>query len=86
MQGCYTLLMLLYKVRSCCTSNHLSACHHLLGHPGPGSEIQNAERLVEELRHGLESIFLLIKKDGVFQHVGAMARDLEGALRAAFCS
>lgn len=96
MQASYTLLMLLYKFHACCTTANTtttrpssfstSTCYHLLSHPRPGPEEQDVERLVEELRHGLESLLGAMMQDGgVFLHVGDMAREIEGALRVAFC-
>jgi hypothetical protein len=84
MQSCYTLLMLLNKVRSCSQSGNLSSCYHLLSNPEPDSEAQDAERLIEEMRHGMESIRLGLKRDVVFEGVGAMSREVEGSLSAAF--
>ena len=84
MQGCYTLLMLLHRVRACLETGRLSSCYHLLNKPEPATEISDAERLVEELRHGVEFIAKSLKSDVIFEGVGGMGREIESAYLAAF--
>lgn len=84
MQSCYTLLMLLHKVRACLATNRLASCHHLLDKPEPGTEVSDAERLAEELRHGVKSLGISLKSDVVFEGVGGMGREIESAYLAAF--
>ncbi|KAJ5677973.1 uncharacterized protein N7477_003606 [Penicillium maclennaniae] len=52
MQSCYTLLMLLHQVRACLATDRLATCYHLFNKPKPATEVSDAERLTEELRHG----------------------------------
>ncbi|KAB8216123.1 hypothetical protein BDV33DRAFT_233738 [Aspergillus novoparasiticus] len=55
-------------VRTLLSSGDLLACYHLLSQPEPDSEVQDAERLVEELRHA----------DVAFEGVVGMVREVEG--------
>ncbi|KAE8371577.1 hypothetical protein BDV26DRAFT_298658 [Aspergillus bertholletiae] len=78
MQSFYALTMLLRRVRAALSSGDLRACYHLLSQPEPGSEVQDAERLVEELRHALESLSVSMRADVAFGGVVGMVRDIEG--------
>ncbi|KNG86881.1 Zn(II)2Cys6 transcription factor [Aspergillus nomiae NRRL 13137] len=78
MQSFYALTMLLRRVRTSLSSGDLQACYHLLSQPEPGSEVQDAERLVEELRHGLESLSASMRADIAFEGVVGMVREVEG--------
>jgi hypothetical protein len=84
MQSCYGLLMLLHRLRACLATDRLANCYHLLNNPTPASEIADAERLSEELRHGVEIIGRSLKSDVIFEGVGGMGREIEGAYMAAF--
>lgn len=84
MQSCYTLLMLLHKVRACLATDRLTHCYHLLNKPEPKTEVSDAERLTEELRHGVKSLGISLKSDIVFEGVGGMGREIESAYLAAF--
>ncbi|KAJ5828916.1 uncharacterized protein N7525_007169 [Penicillium rubens] len=84
MQSCYGLLMLLHRLRACLATDRLSNCYHLLNNPTPASEIADAERLSEELRHGVEILDRSLKSDVIFEGVGGMGREIEGAYLAAF--
>ncbi|KAJ6110931.1 hypothetical protein N7486_003166 [Penicillium sp. IBT 16267x] len=83
-QGCYVLLMILYKIRASRASDHLSSCYHLLSHPGPGTEAQAFDRLVEEIRHAVDSLKASLQHNAMFEGVGRMGREIEGAFCAAF--
>ncbi|KAJ5107023.1 hypothetical protein N7456_003698 [Penicillium angulare] len=84
MQASYTMLMLFHRVRSCLESGRLSACYHLLNRPEAVSEISDAERLIEELRHGVGSLAIPLKQDGIFEGVAGVGREIEMAYMAAF--
>lgn len=84
MQSCYTLLMLLHKVRACLATDRLATCYHLLNKPDPATEASDAERLTEELRHGVEFLGASMKADIIFEGVGGMGREIEHAYLAAF--
>lgn len=78
MQSFYALTMLLRRVRTSLSSGDLQACYHLLSQPEPGSEVQDAERLVEELRNGLESLSASMRADVAFEGVVGMVQEIEG--------
>ncbi|KAF7628283.1 Zn(II)2Cys6 transcription factor [Aspergillus flavus] len=78
MQSFYALTMLLRRVRTSLSSGDLQACYHLLSQPEPGSEVQDAERLVEELRNGLESLSASMIADVAFEGVVGMVQEIEG--------
>ncbi|KAJ5356231.1 hypothetical protein N7517_010840 [Penicillium concentricum] len=86
MQSCYALLMLLHRLRASLATDRLADCYHLLNNPTPLSEIADAERLREELRHGVEILGRSLKSDVIFEGVGGMGREIEGAYLAAFPS
>ncbi|KAJ5952198.1 uncharacterized protein N7479_010611, partial [Penicillium vulpinum] len=70
MQSCYALLMLLHRLRASLATDRLADCYHLLSNPTPESEIADAERLREELRHGVEVLGSSLKSDVIFEGVG----------------
>ncbi|CAG8909219.1 unnamed protein product [Penicillium egyptiacum] len=84
MQSCYGLLMLLHRLRASLSTGQLSNCYHLLSNPTPASEIADVERLSEELRHGVEILGRSLKSDVIFEGVGGMGQEIEGAYLAAF--
>lgn len=84
MQSSYTLLMLLHKLRACLATDRLANCYHLLDKPEPTSEISDAERLAEELRHAVKSLGVSLKSDIIFEGVGDMGREIESAYLAAY--
>lgn len=84
MQSSYSLLMLLHKVRACLETDRLATCYHLLNKPDPATEIADAERLIEELRYGVEFLGVSLKSDVIFEGVGGMGREIESAYLAAF--
>ncbi|CEJ58569.1 hypothetical protein PMG11_07223 [Penicillium brasilianum] len=84
MQSCYSLLMILHKIRACLATDRLASCYHLLNKPETATEISDAERLIEELRHGVEFLGMSLKSDIMFEGVGGMGREIEHAYLAAF--
>ena len=76
--------MLLHRLRASLTTNRLANCYYLFNNPTPASEIADAERLSEELRHGVEILGRSMKSDVIFEGVGGMGREIEGAYLAAF--
>lgn len=84
MQSCYSLLMILHKIRACLATDRLATCYHLLNKPEPASEVSDAERLIEELRHGVELLGISLKFDVIFEGVGGMGREIEHSYLAAF--
>ena len=84
MQSCYVLMMILRKIRTSLSVGNLSTCYFLLVHPEPGTERQDAERLIEELRHGVESVCCFMSSNAVFESVADMAREVETIYTAHF--
>lgn len=76
--------MILHQLRASSMTDRLADCYHLLNNPSPASEIADAERLKEELRHGVETLGKALKSDVIFEGVGGMGREIEGAYLAAF--
>ncbi|CEL11510.1 hypothetical protein ASPCAL14612 [Aspergillus calidoustus] len=84
MQSCYVLSMLLRRLRSCLCTRDLSACYYLLRCAQPGTEIQDAERAIEEMRNGIGALYAALKADSVFEGVVDMAKDVESIYTAYF--
>lgn len=76
MQGSYVLLMLHYRLRAALESKHLSMYYYLLHSPQTDSESQDAERLLRELRQGMESIVGAVKLANMFEGVGSMSQEI----------
>ncbi|KAL3458352.1 hypothetical protein BJX64DRAFT_292274 [Aspergillus heterothallicus] len=83
-QSCYVLAMLLHRLRSCLITRDLSACYYLVRCAQPGTEIQDAERAIEELRNGVGALYASLKGDSVFEGILDMARDVETIYTAYF--
>lgn len=83
MQSCYALLMVLYKLRAAQATDRLSTCYHLLHHPSPGTEVQDFERLEEEIRHSLQCLRSSLQCSP-FEAVNGMGDEIDSAFRAAF--
>ncbi|KAK1150215.1 hypothetical protein N8T08_000117 [Aspergillus melleus] len=84
MQAGYTLYMLLHRVRAAMVSDRLSYCYPLLTYPDPATEIQDAERFMEELRHGAESLNIAMKRNALFEGIRQMAREMDSAYNSTF--
>ncbi|PYI12598.1 hypothetical protein BO78DRAFT_465738 [Aspergillus sclerotiicarbonarius CBS 121057] len=84
MQGSYVLLMTYYRLRAALLSDQVSIYHHLLHQPEPESEMQDAERLLRELRQGIESILGSVRLTTIFEGVGGMNHEIQAAYQAAF--
>ncbi|KAL4744550.1 hypothetical protein BDW72DRAFT_188261 [Aspergillus terricola var. indicus] len=83
MQSCYALLMVLYKLRAASATDRLAVCYHLLHHPSPGTEIQDSERLEEEIRHGVQSLRSSLRSS-LFEAINGMGNEIDSAQKAAF--
>ncbi|KAJ5634761.1 hypothetical protein N7528_002603 [Penicillium herquei] len=83
MQSAYVLLTSYYRIRAALESGHLSLYHYLLNCPEPDSENQDAERLIRELRQGMESIIGALKLAQMFEGVGGMSQEILIAYQAA---
>ncbi|KAJ5728853.1 uncharacterized protein N7483_003361 [Penicillium malachiteum] len=76
MQSAYVLLTSYYRIRAALESGHLLLYHYLLNFPEPDSETQDAERLIGELRQGMESIIGALKLAQMFEGVGGMSQEI----------
>lgn len=77
MQSYYVLIILLRKVHTSLRVGDLSTCYYLLIHPEPGTERADAERLIEELRHGSKLVCDFMSSNAVFEGISDMAREVE---------
>ncbi|KAF4160258.1 hypothetical protein CNMCM8927_008781 [Aspergillus lentulus] len=84
MQASYVLYMLVHRVRAALSSKRLSVCYPLLNHPEPVTEVQDANRLIEELRNGAHSMIVCMKRDLIFEGISGMIRDLDAAYSSLF--
>ncbi|GIJ86792.1 hypothetical protein Asppvi_005687 [Aspergillus pseudoviridinutans] len=84
MQASYVLYMLVHRVRAALSSKRLSVCYPLLNHPEPVTEVQDAKRLIEELRNGAHSMIVCMKRDLIFEGISGMIRDLDAAYFSLF--
>jgi hypothetical protein len=62
----------------------LASCYHLLDRPESATEVSDAERLIEELRHAVESLGIPLKQDKIFEGVAGVGQEIESAYLAAF--
>ncbi|KAL2013850.1 hypothetical protein VTN00DRAFT_1375 [Thermoascus crustaceus] len=80
--SCYAMLMILYKVRASSASGRLSDCSYLFSQPESGTEVQDSERLVEELQHGVGTALATFKDYYVaFEAISGMDDKIEGAFK-----
>ncbi|RAH43145.1 uncharacterized protein BO95DRAFT_455225 [Aspergillus brunneoviolaceus CBS 621.78] len=84
MQASYVLYMLVHRVRAALSSRRLSICYPLLNCPEAGTEIQDAHRLIEELRNGAHSLIVSMKRDLVYEGIASMVNDLDAAYISLF--
>ena len=56
----------------------------MLDRPDPATEIGDAERLIEELRQGVDVLSASIRADSIFERVQAMAREVEEVYETTF--
>ncbi|KAE8381213.1 hypothetical protein BDV26DRAFT_101677 [Aspergillus bertholletiae] len=86
MQASYSMFMLVHRIRAAIASNRLSVCYPLMASPEPATEMQDARRLIEELRHGIECLKNSMERDMVFEGVAAMCRGLTAVYLSIFSS
>lgn len=84
MQACYSLFMILHQIHAALSSKSLSNCYYLLGASDPSTEIQDARRLIEEVRHGIECMRMSLKMDMGFDAIAAMSREVDTAYSCFF--
>ena len=84
MQASYSMFMLVHRIRAAIASNRLSVCYPLMASPEPTTEIQDARRLIEELRHAIECLKHSMERDMVFEGIAAMCRGLTAVYLSIF--
>ncbi|KAB8276002.1 hypothetical protein BDV30DRAFT_224749 [Aspergillus minisclerotigenes] len=84
MQASYSMFMLVHRIRAAIASNRLSVCYPLMASPEPATEIQDARRLIEELRHAIECLKHSMERDMVFEGIAAMCRGLTAVYLSVF--
>ncbi|KAL4985937.1 hypothetical protein BDW68DRAFT_179295 [Aspergillus falconensis] len=77
LQSFYTLAMLLWQVHTAMYSGTISSDEYLLNRPSAITDMQDAERLMEELQSGIEALGKSIKADAVFGGVEWMSKEVE---------
>lgn len=84
MQACYSLFMILHQIQAALASQSLSSCYYLLGPSEPATELQDARRLMEEVRHGIECMRISLRADSGFEAIAAMSREVDTAYSCFF--
>ncbi|RAL08268.1 putative Zn(II)2Cys6 transcription factor, partial [Aspergillus homomorphus CBS 101889] len=82
LQSFYTLAMLLQRVRTALSLGNLGSYAYLLSQPSATTEMQDMERLVEELQCGMDALARSLQADAVFEGVALMAKAAEKAYEA----
>jgi hypothetical protein len=77
--------MLLQKVRASLNAGNFASYYHLPDQE-PGSEMEDAERLIEELRHGVKSVCEFMSANAIFEGFRDMAREVESIYEVSFHS
>ncbi|KAB8238130.1 Zn(II)2Cys6 transcription factor [Aspergillus alliaceus] len=86
MQASYSLFMLIHRIRAAIASDRLSVCYPLIANPEPVTEVQDARRLLEELRHAIECLKYSLEMDVAFEGIAAMCRGLNAVYLSIFSS
>ena len=82
LQSFYGLAMVLWRVRAASYAGNLSNVYYLLDRPSVRTEVQDADRLMEELQSGMEALRASIRADFVFEGVGMMAKECDAVYEA----
>ncbi|KAH8805042.1 Zn(II)2Cys6 transcription factor [Xylogone sp. PMI_703] len=86
-QSCYVMLMIIYKVKGLILSSQLQEHSYLFSHPESETQVQDAERLIEELRNGLAIMIKVLENCRVaFEAIDTMVDELQCAFDIAFPS
>jgi hypothetical protein len=72
-----------YRLRAALVSRNIASCHYLLNNPAADSEVQEVERLMREIRQGLESIIDALRGAKMFEGVGGMSKEIHIACQSA---
>ncbi|PWY93050.1 Zn(II)2Cys6 transcription factor [Aspergillus sclerotioniger CBS 115572] len=82
LQSFYGLAMVLWRVRAAFYAGNLNSVYYLLDRASAQTEVQDAERLMEELQSGMEALRASIRADFVFEGVGLMAKECDAVYEA----
>ncbi|KAJ5388996.1 uncharacterized protein N7496_000064 [Penicillium cataractarum] len=77
LQSFCIMAMILWKVRTAVCSGNLASYVYLLDRPSCSTQVQDAERLIEELQSGMEALARSIQADTVFGGLSGMAKEVE---------
>lgn len=59
------------------SSGNLTSFSYLLDRPSGSTQVQDAERLIEELQTGMEALGRSIQADSVFEGLAKIAKEVE---------
>ncbi|KAH8426745.1 fungal specific transcription factor domain-containing protein [Aspergillus melleus] len=80
MQASYVLLITHYRLQvSLRSKDQGSTYSHLLHHPEPGFEVQDTERLLRELRQGIDSVLRVVRLATMFEGIRGMGEEIQAA-------
>ncbi|PYI08373.1 Zn(II)2Cys6 transcription factor [Aspergillus sclerotiicarbonarius CBS 121057] len=82
LQCFYALAMVLWRVRAAAYAGNLGSVYYLLDRPSVQTEVQDAERLMEELHSGMEALGASFRADSIFEGVEMMAKEMEAVYEA----
>lgn len=71
------LAMVLWRVQTAMSSGNLTSFSYLLDRPSGSTQVQDAERLIEELQTGMEALGRSIQADSVFEGLAKIAKEVE---------
>lgn len=77
LQSFCIMSMVLWKVRTAMCSGNLASYAYLLDRPSCSTQVQDVERLIEELQYGMEALARPIQADTVFGGLVGMAKEVE---------
>ncbi|OJJ47392.1 hypothetical protein ASPZODRAFT_116687 [Penicilliopsis zonata CBS 506.65] len=77
LQSFYTLAIILRRVRAGMCSGNIASYAYLLDRPSATTEVQDTERLIEELQAGMEALRRSIQADVVFGGVASIALEVQ---------
>lgn len=77
MQSFCVLAVVMWQVRTAMLPGNFGSYSHLLDRPSVTTDIQDTERLMEELQLGMETLGKSLHADAVFEGMGRMVREVE---------
>lgn len=77
LQSFCTMAMVLWRVRTAMCSGNLAGYSYILDRSSSLSQVQDAERVIEELQLGMEALGRSIQADTVFEGLSDIAKEVE---------